>query len=44
MLGLDGAHAEGRRLVAEAEAALADYGPEADLLREAARFTAERKA
>jgi farnesyl diphosphate synthase len=44
MLGLDGAHAECRRLVAEAEAALADYGPEADLLREAARFTAERKA
>ena len=44
ILGLDGAHAECRRLVAEAEAALADYGPEADLLREAARFTAERKA
>ena len=44
ILGLDGAHAECRRLVAEAEAALAEYGPEADLLREAARFTAERKA
>lgn len=44
ILGLDGAHAECRRLVAAAEAALAEYGPEADLLREAARFTAERKA
>jgi farnesyl diphosphate synthase len=44
ILGLDGAHAECRRLVDEAYAALAGFGPEADLLREAARFSIERKA
>jgi farnesyl diphosphate synthase len=44
ILGLEGAHAECRRLVDEAHAALSRFGPEADLLREAARFTVERKA
>jgi farnesyl diphosphate synthase len=44
ILGLEGAHAECRRLVDEAHAALAGFGREADLLREAARFTVERKA
>jgi farnesyl diphosphate synthase len=44
ILGLDGAHAECRRLVDEAHAALSGFGPEADLLREAARFSIERRA
>jgi farnesyl diphosphate synthase len=44
ILGLEGAHAECRRLVDEAYAALTGFGPEADLLREAARFSIERKA
>ena len=44
LLGIDGAHAECRRLVEAAHAALAGFGVEADLLREAARFTVERKA
>ena len=44
ILGLDGAHAECRRLVDQAHAALAAFGQEADLLREAARFSVERKA
>jgi farnesyl diphosphate synthase len=44
ILGLEGAHAECRRLVDEAHAALAGFGSEADLLREAARFTVERRA
>jgi farnesyl diphosphate synthase len=42
-LGLDGARAECGRLVDEALSALAGFGPAADLLREAARFTVERK-
>ena len=44
MLGLDGARRECARLVDEADAALKRFGPAADLLREAARFTVERKA
>jgi farnesyl diphosphate synthase len=44
ILGSEGAHAECRRLVNQAHAALAGFGPEADLLREAARFSVERKA
>jgi farnesyl diphosphate synthase len=43
ILGLDGAHAECRRLVDEAYSALAGFGAEADLLREAARFSVERR-
>lgn len=43
LLGLEGARAESRRLVDEALGALSVFGPEADLLREAARFTAERR-
>jgi farnesyl diphosphate synthase len=43
-LGLDGARRECARLVDEADAALKRFGPAADLLREAARFTVERKA
>ncbi|HEV2557761.1 MAG TPA: farnesyl diphosphate synthase [Microvirga sp.] len=41
-LGLDGARAECRRLVDEADAALAPFGAAADGLREAVRFTVER--
>jgi farnesyl diphosphate synthase len=44
ILGLEGAHAECRRLVDQALAALAGFGPEADLLREAARFSVDRQA
>ena len=44
ILGSEGAHAECRRLVDQAHAALAGFGSEADLLREAARFSVERKA
>jgi farnesyl diphosphate synthase len=43
LLGLEAARAESRRLVDEALAALSVFGPDADLLREAARFTAERR-
>jgi farnesyl diphosphate synthase len=42
LLGLDGAKARARALVAEAEAALAPYGRAADTLRDAARFVIER--
>jgi farnesyl diphosphate synthase len=44
VLGVHGARAECARLVAEAEAALAGFGPQANVLREAARFAAERRA
>ena len=43
LLGLDAARAECRRLVAEAHRSLQDFGPEADILRDAARFAAERR-
>jgi farnesyl diphosphate synthase len=42
-LGVKGAHARLAALVAEAESALAPFGGKADILRAAARFTAERK-
>ena len=41
-LGLDGAKTRARTLVAEAEAALAPFGSEAEHLREAARFVISR--
>jgi farnesyl diphosphate synthase len=41
-LGLDAARAERDRLADAAVAALSAFGPEADLLREAAQFTAKR--
>jgi len=44
VLGRDGAHARLAALVAEAEAALAPFGGKGDILRAAARFTAERKS
>ncbi|MCB2136315.1 MAG: polyprenyl synthetase family protein [Rhodobacteraceae bacterium] len=44
LLGLDGAAARARELVAEAEAALAPYGAAADTLRDAARFVIARDA
>jgi farnesyl diphosphate synthase len=43
-LGLDGAKRERDRLSAEAVEALSGFGPEADVLRAAARFAAERKS
>lgn len=43
MLGLEGAKAECRRLAREADAALDGFGHRARLLREAARFTIERR-
>jgi len=43
LLGVKGAHARLAGLVAEAESALAPFGGKADILRAAARFTAERK-
>ena len=43
-LGLDGAKARLKDLVAEAEAALAPFGRDAEVLKMAARFVAERKA
>ena len=43
-LGLDSAKRERDRLSDEAVAALAGFGPEADVLRAAARFAAERKS
>ena len=42
LLGLEGARARASELVAEAEAALAPYGPGAERLREAARFVIAR--
>ena len=42
LLGLEGARARARALVAEAEAALAPYGARAEHLREAARFVVSR--
>jgi farnesyl diphosphate synthase len=44
LLGLDGAHRECGRLLAEALTALEPFGAAADPLREAARFTVERQA
>lgn len=43
-LGLDQAKARLKDLVAQAEAALAPFGRDADILKMAARFVAERKA
>ena len=43
-LGLDGAKRERDRLGEAAVAALAGFGPEADVLRAAARFAAQRKS
>jgi farnesyl diphosphate synthase len=43
LLGLDGARARAAELAAEAEAALAPYGPAADGLRQAARFVIARE-
>jgi farnesyl diphosphate synthase len=43
ILGIAGARARLRALVAEADAALASFGPAAAILNEAARFIAERK-
>ena len=43
LLGLDGARARARELVAEAEAALEPYGEKAQTLREAARFVIARR-
>jgi farnesyl diphosphate synthase len=42
LLGLEGARLECGRLLAQALAALEPFGPEADVLREAARYTVER--
>jgi len=42
-LGLDGAKAEARKIVAEAEAALDVYGDRAETLRQAARFVISRQ-
>jgi farnesyl diphosphate synthase len=44
ILGIDGARARLRALVAEAESALAPFGGAREVLVEAARFIAERKA
>jgi farnesyl diphosphate synthase len=44
LLGLEGARARARDLVAEAEAALAPYGPRADALAAAARFVITRES
>ena len=43
LLGLEGARARAAALVAEAEAALSPFGPAADGLRAAARFTIRRE-
>jgi farnesyl diphosphate synthase len=43
LLGRDGAHARLDQLVAEAEQALAPFGAKAAVLKEAARFVAERR-
>src|SRR5262249_26522649 len=42
-LGIDGARARLKELVAQADAALAPFGTKSDTLRAAARFVAERK-
>ncbi|MFA5539743.1 MAG: polyprenyl synthetase family protein [Gemmobacter sp.] len=44
LLGLDGAKARAKALVAEAEAALAPYGARAETLKEAARFVIARES
>lgn len=44
ILGLDAARARARALIAEAEAALAPYGPAAEPLRQAARFAIARQS
>jgi farnesyl diphosphate synthase len=44
LLGLDGAHRECDRLLDAALAALEPFGAPAEILREAARFTVERRA
>ena len=44
VLGLHGAKARLKTLVAESEAALAPFGRDADVLKMGARFVAERKA
>jgi farnesyl diphosphate synthase len=44
VLGLDGAKARLKTLVTESETALAPFGRDADVLKMAARFVAERKA
>ena len=44
VLGLGPAKARLKTLVAEAEAALAPFGRDGDVLKMAARFVAERKA
>jgi farnesyl diphosphate synthase len=44
LLGLDGAKARARELVAEAEQALGPYGAAAETLREAARFVIARES
>ena len=44
VLGLDGAKARLGQLVAESETALGIFGRDADVLKMAARFVAERKA
>ena len=43
LLGLDGARAEAARLAARAQSVLAPYGPQAQNLRELARFVIERE-
>ncbi len=43
LLGVDGARAQARALVAQAQAALAPYGAQADMLRHAAQFVIERR-
>ena len=44
VLGVDGAKARARDLVAQAQDALAPFGPQADILRDAAQFVIARKA
>jgi farnesyl diphosphate synthase len=44
LLGLEGARARARELVAEAEQALRPYGAAAETLREAARFVIARES
>ncbi len=43
LLGMDGARRESRALVERAQAALSSFGPQAQTLREAVRFVAERQ-
>ena len=43
LLGVDGAKTRARDLVAQAQDALAPYGPQADILRDAAQFVIARK-